>query len=332
MPMALTQQQRWRYWRGRVAQVLGKTDAARADLEPLSNENGYYALLAAERLDRGFTPRSALRPQDPATRDQLAQRAGFVRAREAFLIDQPVWARAEWSDAVQGFDAPRVLEAARLAASWGWYLQAVAMATKAEVFDDFDLLYPRPYDREIADGAKRSGLPPEWLYGVLRQESLYDPRARSGADALGLLQLLPETARAVARRNDLPIPTRDDLFDPPTNVRLGAAYLREQADTFGGRFILALGAYNAGPNAVRRWMPSAPMEADVWIENIPFNETRNYIQRILWHTTVYGWKTQNKAQRVTAMMAPIGITAATAAPGAPTVAPPADGCCMHNRR
>jgi soluble lytic murein transglycosylase len=185
------------------------------------------------------------------------------------------------------------------------------MATKAEVFDDFDLLYPRPYDREIADGAKRAGLPPEWLYGVLRQESLYDPRARSGADALGLLQLLPETARAVARRNDLPIPTRDDLFDPPTNVRLGAAYLREQADTFGGRFILALGAYNAGPNAVKRWLPTGPMEADVWIENVPYNETRNYIQRIVWHQTVYGWKTQNKTQRVTALMAPIGIVPAT---------------------
>ncbi|HKY93364.1 MAG TPA: transglycosylase SLT domain-containing protein [Nevskiaceae bacterium] len=325
LPPALAQQQRWRYWRGRTAQVLGKLDAARADLEPLALENGYYPLLAAERLDRSYAPRPGVRPQDPATREALAQQAGFVRAREAFLVDQPAWARLEWNEATTGFEGPRLMEAARLAASWGWYLQAVAMATKAEVFDDFDLLYPRPYDREIADGAKRAGLPMEWLYAVLRQESLYDPRARSSADALGLLQLLPETARGVARRHDLPSPTREDLFDPPTNVQLGAAYLREQADTFGGRFILALGAYNAGPNAVRRWLPSTPMEADVWIENVPYNETRNYIQRIVWHTTVYGWKTQNKAQRVTALMAPIGIAPSTAAPGAGTVAPPGGG-------
>jgi soluble lytic murein transglycosylase len=238
-----------------------------------------------------------------------------VRAREAWLIEQAAWARAEWSEATTGFDAPRLMEAARIASSWGWHLMAVASASRAEVFDDFDLLYPRPYERELSGAARRVQLPAEWVWGVLRQESLYDPRARSSANALGLLQLLPATARTVARKEGLDAPGEQGLFDPATNLLLGTAYLRQQYDTFGGRFVLVLGAYNAGPNAVRRWLPDDAREADVWIENVPFNETRSYIQRIVWHSTVFGWQASGKPQRITPWLAPISAALARRADG-----------------
>jgi soluble lytic murein transglycosylase len=229
-----------------------------------------------------------------------------VRAREAWLIEQLPWARSEWNEATRNFDPVHLIEAARVASSWGWHLQAVATSTRAEVFDDFGLLYPRPYAAELTGAARRAGLPAEWVWGVLRQESLYDPRARSSANALGLLQLLPATARAVARRNGFDQPSEADLFDPSTNLLLGTTYLREQHETFGGRFVLVLGAYNAGPNAVRRWLPADPLETDVWIENVPFNETRNYIQRIVWHSTVFGWEASGgKPQRITPWLVPI---------------------------
>jgi soluble lytic murein transglycosylase len=305
MPPSLATQPRWRYWRARCAEKLGFAEQAAAGYEPLTQESGYYAVLAAERLDRGYAPRVIARPSDPLLRQNLATQPGFERAREAYLIDQAAWARSEWNEATAGFDAARLLEAARLASSWGWHLQAVATSTRAEVFDDYDLLYPRPYEADVASAARRARLPPQWIYGVLRQESLYDPKARSSADALGLLQLLPETARAVARRGGLPAPSRADLFDPPTNLILGAGYLREQHDNFGGRFVLVLGAYNAGPGAVRRWLPQEAIETDVWIENVPFNETRNYIQRIVWHSTVFGWKASGKPQRITPWLTPI---------------------------
>ena len=306
MPQPLADQPRWRYWRARTADKLDRDDAADAEYERLTQENGYYAVLASERLKRGYAPRTQVRPGDAAARALIDASPGVVRAREAWRIEQLPWARSEWNEATQKFDAAHLLEAARVASSWGWHLQAVATSTRAEVFDDFDLLYPRPYASELHGAAKRVQLPPEWVWGVLRQESLYDPRARSSANALGLLQLLPATARAVARRNDFDTPSEQDLFDPATNLLLGTTYLREQFDSFGGRFVLVLGAYNAGPNAVKRWLPSSPLDTDVWIENVPFNETRNYIQRIVWHSTVFGWESSgNKPQRIKAWMTPI---------------------------
>ena len=312
MPPALAEQPRWRYWRGRVAEKLDRRDAASVDYQRLATENGYYAALASERLGRAYAPRTQVRPDDPAARQLIGDSPGFVRAREAWKIEQLPWARAEWNEATKNFDAAHLLEAARVASAWGWHLQAVASSTRAEVFDDFDLLYPRPYAAELAGAAKRAKLPPEWVWGVLRQESLYDPRARSSANALGLLQLLPETARAVARRNGFDKPTEESLFDPSTNLLLGTTYLREQFETFGGRFVLVLGAYNAGPNAVRRWLPAQPLETDVWIENVPFNETRNYIQRIAWHSTVFGWEASGKPQRLKPWLTPISADLAPA--------------------
>ena len=305
MPPALAAQARWRYWSARSHEKLGQADLARPIFETLTQENGYYALLASERLDRAYVPRAQTRPQDPGLRAQLAAQPAIMRAREAWLVEQSSWARSEWNQATAGFTAEQLLEAARLASSWGWHLMAVATSTRAEVFDDFALLYPRPYETELREAARRARMPAEWIWGVLRQESLYDPRAKSSADALGLLQLLPATARAVARRASLQMPTREELFDPALNLLLGAGYLREQFDTFGGRFVLVLGAYNAGPNAVRRWLPEAPLEADVWIENVPFNETRNYIQRIAWHSTVFGWQASGKPQRIKPWLTPI---------------------------
>ncbi len=312
MPPALGDQPRWRYWRGRVAEKLDRRDAASADYQRLSAENGYFAALASERLGRAYAPRTQQRPSDPAARQLIGDQPGFTRAREAWRIDQLPWARSEWNEATKNFDPVHLLEAARVASGWGWHLQAVATATRAEVFDDFELLYPRPYAAELTGAAKRSQLPPEWVWGVLRQESLYDPHARSSANALGLLQLLPETARRVARRHGFDAPSEADLFDPATNLLLGIAYLREQVDNFGGRFVLVLGAYNAGPNAVKRWLPAQPLETDVWIENIPFNETRNYIQRIAWHSTVFGWEASGKPQRMTAWLKPISADLAPA--------------------
>lgn len=306
MPQPLLEQPRWRYWRARVNDKLDHDELAEAEYARLAQENGYYAVLASERLERGYAPRPQVRPGDPAARLLIDGTPGFVRAREAWRIEQLPWARSEWNEATKGFDEAHLLEAARVASGWGWHLQAVATSSRAEVFDDFDLLYPRPYARELHGAAKRVQLPPEWVWGVLRQESLYDPRARSSANALGLLQLLPATARAVARRNDLDTPSEQDLFDPETNLLLGTTYLREQFDSFGGRFVLVLGAYNAGPNAVKRWLPTSPLDTDVWIENVPFNETRNYIQRIVWHSTVFGWEASgNKPQRITSWMVPI---------------------------
>ena len=307
MPQEMYEDGRWRYWRGRTAEKIGQTEQALADYTQLVNENGYYSVLAAERLNRPYSPHPKQLASDPTFRAQIASSAGMTRMREAWLIEQKSWAINEWKDMLVDRSPEQLMDIARVISGWGWHLMAVATSTQAKVFDDFELLYPRPYADALQRAAKEQGLPPNWVWGVLRQESLFDPRARSSANARGLLQLLPSTARNVARRNGYPNHSVEDLYDPDTNLRLGTAYLREQRETFGGRFVLVLGAYNAGPGAVKRWLPDTPMETDVWVENVPYNETRSYIQRIIWHSTVFGWEASGEPQRITPWLTPISV-------------------------
>jgi soluble lytic murein transglycosylase len=127
------------------------------------------------------------------------------------------------------------------------------------------------------------------VYGVIRQESLYRSDAVSSAGARGLMQLQIDTARRTARALKLPKPDLEDLFVPAINTSLGAGHLRMLLDRFDDQLPVALAGYNAGPNAAARWLPEESIDADVWIENIPYDETREYVQRILWHRLMFTW-------------------------------------------
>ena len=120
--------------------------------------------------------------------------------------------------------------------------------------------------------------------------------AESSAGAIGLMQLLPGTARDTARALRLQRPTQATLRQPDVNVALGAAHLAELIDRFDGQVLLALASYNAGPGATRRWLPDRSLEADIWVENIPYNETRGYVQRIMWHSVVFEWLKDGAAE------------------------------------
>src|SRR5690606_9130946 len=185
--------------------------------------------------------------------------------------------------------------------------------TQQRIFNDYALLYPQPYDREVHSASRLTSLQPELIYGVMRQESLYRADAVSSAGARGLLQLLPETARRTARAWKRPRPSTADLLEPRVNVPLGAAQLRMLLDRFDGQIPVALAGYNAGPNAAARWLPSTSIESDIWIENIPYNETRTYVQRVLWHSIVFAWLRTGKAQRTDAWVTRIGPPPVSAA-------------------
>ena len=169
-------------------------------------------------------------------------------------------------------------------------------AARQGIFNDYELLYPRPFDAEVRQAARAERLPESLIYAVIRQESLFRVDARSSADALGLMQLLPETARRTAAATGLDKPSRSDLLVPAVNIRLGSAFLRRLLDRAGEQWPVAIAGYNAGPGAARRWLPDARMDTDVWVENIPFNETRAYVQRVHWHSLVFAWLAQAKPQ------------------------------------
>jgi soluble lytic murein transglycosylase len=165
------------------------------------------------------------------------------------------------------------------------------------VFYDYELLYPRPFGKQIRSATELTKVEPPLLYGVIRQESLFRTDAASAAGALGLAQLLPATARQVAREWQQPEPAAADLLDPAVNLTLGAARLRDLMNRFGQQTSVALAGYNAGERAVERWLPAEPIDADIWTENIPYNETRDYVQRVLWHSIVFGWLESDGAER-----------------------------------
>jgi soluble lytic murein transglycosylase len=288
---------RWRYWAARLAAHEGHQDNARQLYESVLPEDNYYSAMSAARLKRPIAPNPNALSVDNGLLASLEIQPAFARARELHssgLLDQ---ARAEWRLGTDGMPPAARAQAILLAARWGWYEQAVTFATGERVFNDYMLLYPRPYDAEVAAASRLSGLEPALIYGVIRQESLYESNAVSTANARGLMQLTLDTARRTARAWKRSVPESKDLFDPSTNVTLGAAHMKDLIERSGGQLPLALAGYNAGPGAVRRWLPEGDLEPDVWIENIPYNETRAYVQRILWHTVVFEWlrsmETQN---------------------------------------
>lgn len=297
---------RWNYWRARALEQSPKTQQQAHNLyRELAHKNNWYGALAAHQLGQRHTPQPQPLNADPAVQAALLQNPAIVRARELFYTHCNDWAVQEWRAALQNLNTATQQQAGLLASSWGWHAQAIPTLAATAVYDDFKITYPLSYEPLVEQAAERAELPPAWLYGVMRQESLYDARAVSPANAYGLLQLLLPTARNVARQWKRPAPSRDDLFDPATNLTLGAAYLHDLIAKWNGSLVLALGSYNAGPQAVERWLPDAPKDADVWIENVPYGETRGYIQRILWHISVFGWRESGQPQDLSPLLKPI---------------------------
>jgi soluble lytic murein transglycosylase len=300
------QSARWRYWSARIAEQSQDSQQAQGLYESLLADDNYYSAMAAARLNRSVTPHPQALPLNTGLLETLDRVPALERARELFLCGMRPEAMAEWQFGFESLSAEARTQSIRLAADWGWYEQAVTVATAQHVFNDYSLLYPRPYDAEVNAAAHLAQLAPEIVYGVVRQESLYRIDAVSNAGARGLMQLQPATARSTARYYKRPSPALTDLFDPYINTALGAARLRMLLDEFDEQIPVALAGYNAGPNAVLRWLPQEPLDADIWIENIPYNETRGYVQHILWHSLMFTWlRTNGQAQTTDSWLEPI---------------------------
>jgi soluble lytic murein transglycosylase len=296
---------RWRYWAARAAAQLHEFSQAQRLYESLLNDDNYYSGMAAARLHKAVVPLLQTLPLDQDLLASIERVPAMERARELFLCGMRQEALAEWQLGYGSLSEGGRLQSIRLAAGWRWYDQAIAVASAQQVFNDYVLLYPRPFDTQVEQAAHLTQLPPDLIYGVLRQESLYRVDAVSSADARGLMQLQLDTARRTARHWKQPQPDLSDLFDPATSILLGAARLRTLLDQFDGQIAAALAAYNAGAKAATRWLPSKSIDSDVWIENIPYNETRVYVQRILWHVLTFTWLHTKEAQETDSWLTPI---------------------------
>lgn len=303
---------RWRYWAARAATQLHDLREAQRLYESLLRDDNFYSGMAAARLHRLVVPQVQTVSVDRELLASIERVPAMIRARELFLCGMRPEALAEWQLGYGSLSEAGRLQSIRLAADWGWYDQEIAVASAQQIFNDYVLLYPHPFDPQVEQAVRLTQVAPELIYGVLRQESLYRIDALSSADARGLMQLQLETARRTARRWKRPQPALPDLFDPATSTLLGAARLRTLLDQFDGQIPVALAAYNAGANAVLRWLPAeGSVDSDVWIENIPYAETRVYVQRVLWHMLTFTWLRTREAQHTNAWLTPVRATQRT---------------------
>ncbi|WP_236640376.1 lytic transglycosylase domain-containing protein [Tepidimonas charontis] len=310
----------WAYWQARALQASGDladAERARGLLQRIAGPEGFYEQLAAEALGQPVTLPPA--PPPPSAEERAAVRAqpGLQRALLAIELGLRSEGVREWHYEVAlhtpgGLPERALLAAAQWACERAVWDRCINTSARTRTLVDIGQRYPTPWRELVVPRAHAVGLDPAYVYGLIRQESRFVTDARSHVGAAGLMQLMPATARWTARKLGLDgfEPTR--VADPELNVQLGTAYLKFALDDFEGSMALAAAAYNAGPGRARQWRQGPVLEAAVWIENIPFEETRDYVKRVLSNTTVYAAVLSGQPQRLGDRLGRIGPRLATA--------------------
>jgi len=279
---------RWQYWRARALEEQGLAQQASGIYLGLLGRQNYFALLAADRLGQAYVLNHNPLDPHPEKIHELKSDPGIQRSLELYYLDREIQARREWMHALQGKNREIMAAAAVLAHSIGWHDRAIQAAAGAGQFEDLALRFPLPYNDLFAEHAGSRSLDPAWILALARQESMFMPDVRSPAGAIGLMQIMPATGRTIAARLQESLNNPYRLTDPATSVRYGVFYLNLRLQELQQNPVLATAAYNAGAHRVRNWLPeSSKMPADIWVENIPFNETRDYVERVKTYTTIY---------------------------------------------
>jgi soluble lytic murein transglycosylase len=287
MGEAAREQPVWRYWRARALLAAGLRVPANAIFLDLSREHHYYGQLAQEELGpvaQAPVINIKMGGDDVAA---IARQPGIARALALYELGLRQDASLEWSWTIREFTDPQLLAAAELARRMEWYDRAINTAERTRDLHDFELRFVAPY-RELAQKAAReNGIDEAWVFGLMRQESRFINVARSGVGASGLMQIMPATARWIAKRLGIKGFNTNEMQDPARNIQFGAYYLRHVQDTLDSSPVLATAAYNAGPGRAQRWRDPREMEAAVYIESIPFAETRDYVKKVMSNAMYY---------------------------------------------
>lgn len=307
MPADQRQGDEWRWFRARALAATGQADQAQAIYADLAGETTFFGFLAADQLKQPYAicPRTPV--DDPQQEQALLAQPGLLRAFELFAVDLPKLARREWTRALDGADERTQVLAVELADARGWYDRAAFTLNHDEAMRYYTLRFPLASQDGLVPQAEQAGIDPAWAYGILRSESAWMSDARSGADARGLMQLVPATAALVARRNGLAWAGGDSLYDPAVNIALGTRYLAQMAARYNGAPWLASAAYNAGPNRVDQWVDArSSLPPDLFIATIPYKETREYVARVMDYSVMYDWRLHGNALPVSGRLTPIG--------------------------
>jgi soluble lytic murein transglycosylase len=313
----------WVYWKARAMLALApagatgdaERSAARVMLGDIAGQLNFYGALATEELGASIVMPAAPAPLATTERDAARGNPGFVRALQLVALGLRNEGVREWNYTLRGLGERELLAAAALACEREVWDRCISTSDRTRAEIDMTQRFPTPFRKEVLARARETGIDPAYIYGLIRQESRFVMDARSGAGASGLMQLMPATARWTAKKIGLDF-RPEMLADRDVNLRLGASYLKLVLDDFGGSQALAAAAYNAGPGRPRRWRDGGVFEPAAWAESIPFNETRDYVKKVLSNTVYYGALLTGQ---VTSLKARLGTAIGPRDPASPGV-------------
>ncbi len=281
---------KWLYWQARALDSIGANRQQSVTFYELASDSrDFYGFLASQQLGISASMNHAPTQVVPSTLQRTRLQPAVKRAMAFLDMGRISWARREWQYAASQSDHDGHQALALIAGRLEWPDRAILTLAKIKNWHDLQLRFPLAHAQAFETAASRTRVSKHWLYGVARQESAFMYDAKSPVGATGLMQLMPSTARQVSRHNGLKY-SKKRLLDPEYNIKLGSHYLQTLLKRYKGNRVLATAAYNAGPNNVRRWLKRFEGPLDIWIERIPFNETREYVQRVLTYSTIYSYR------------------------------------------
>jgi len=286
----------WQYWRARALEVQGLRLEAEALYAQVATHRSYYGFLAADRLGLPYSFNEERTPAPESFPQQLLPAA--LRVQELQALDESRLALAEWSHVLPRVDRDSRRALASLAAQRNWWRLAIDAANESGSWNALELRFPLAYTEEFRRRAAGLSLPASELMAIARRESAFFPAARSPAGARGLMQLLPSTARGLARSSGLR-GNALDLYQVDANITLGSTYYGQLLERFDGNRAVALAAYNAGPSRVQHWVGKG-LPLDAWIETIPYRETRDYVKAVLAYSVVFDHRLGEDARLLSA--------------------------------
>jgi len=294
---------RWLYWLAQANLRSGQAGASSQALQELAQKANYYGFLAADELELSYNICPLQPDVSPGEIERISGIDGFERALELRKAALDNWATSEWSLAASRLPVEELKAAAALANREAWYDRAIFALGNSGDLRFYEWRFPLAWESEINIAAAFRKLDPAWVYGTIRSESAMVETARSPANAMGLMQVTPATGKRVAKKHGLSWNGSSQLITTAGNLPIGTAYLSDLLRDFRHNPVLVSGAYNAGPNAVKRWLDTRPLgEAAIWIETLPYFETRDYIPRVLAFTTIYDWRLGGNVERISVRM------------------------------
>lgn len=296
---------RWQYWQTRAKLELGIYDKYQADyaFSELAKKRSFYGFLAADIISAPYSLQDQSASFPNSVLAAIAKRPAFQRAKELWLTNYTREAHAEWYYGLDKLSSRELAAAGVLAHQWGWYDKGIQAMIAGRHWHHLDVRFPLAFKEHILNAADETELAPSFIFAVARQESAMSEQAVSSAGARGVMQLMPTTAKQTARKNGIKH-NKSDLYRANHNIQLGSQYLDELLNKFNGNRILAAAAYNAGPHRVNRWTnKTSELDYDLWIETIPFKETRGYVQNVLTYAVIYSVRMGLPAELITKLEA-----------------------------